>query len=234
MPSTVLVLDWRFPYIHQLPVFDLDYITTIVVMFARNWWIEGPWKMLFSMPYAPWSVETATPDLRYGMYQSWPPGAVLSLYLVAKLTGTEPNITMVNWLNTAGHGLIALFLALSAYLAANILRRPKIEAVALAILAGCLVLLPRGPVFFFSQVYAFDTHIVVFYAFVIFAATLELGASGRSSAELVLLPSDRDFRSAACSSTGCSTSCSRSGWLSGSSVRGRDMAARCVGTKLSG
>ncbi len=178
----VMVLDWRFPYIHQLPVFDLDYITTVMLMFARNWWIEGPWHMLFSMPYAPWSVETATPDLRYGMYQSWPPGAVLSLYLVAKLTGTEPNITMVNWLNVAGHGFIALFLSLSAYFAANILRRPKIEAVVLAIVAGCLVLLPRGPVFFFSQVYAFDTHIVVFYALLIFVATLEFNASDRFSA----------------------------------------------------
>ncbi len=95
----VMVLDWRFPYIHQLPVFDLDYITTVMMMFARNWWIEGPWHMLFSMPYAPLSVETATPDLRYGMYQSWPPGAVIPIYLIALLTNTEPNITMVNWLN---------------------------------------------------------------------------------------------------------------------------------------
>jgi len=178
----VVVLDWRFPYIHQLPVFDLDYITTVMMMFARNWWIEGPWHMLFSMPYAPLSVETATPDLRYGMYQSWPPGAVLSLYLVAKLTGTEPNITMVNWLNVAGHGLIALFLALAAFVAANILRRPNIEGVALAIVAACLVLLPRGPVYFFSQVYAFDTHIVVFYALFIFVTMLELGAAARPSA----------------------------------------------------
>jgi hypothetical protein len=178
----VVVLDWRFPYIHQLPVFDLDYITTVMMMFARNWWIEGPRHMFFSMPYAPLSVETATPDLRYGMYQSWPPGAVLSLYLVAKLTGTEPNITMVNWLNVAGHGLIALFLALAALVAANILRRPNIEGVALAIVAACLVLLPRGPVFFFSQVYAFDTHIVVFYALLILVTMLELRAAARPSA----------------------------------------------------
>lgn len=178
----VIVLDWRFPYIHQLPVFDLDYITTVMIMFARNWWIEGPWQMLFSMPYAPLSVETATPDLRYGMYQSWPPGAVLPLYLVAKLTGTEPNIPMVNWLNVAGHGLIALFLSLAAYFTANLLRRPRIEGVALAIVAACLVLFPRGAVYFFSQVYAFDTHIVVYYALLLFAVALEFGASNRSSA----------------------------------------------------
>jgi hypothetical protein len=178
----VVVLDWRFPYIHQLPVFDLDYITTVSMMFARNWWIEGPRSMLFSMPYAPLSVETATPDLRHGMYQSWPPGAILSIYLVAKLTNTEPNISMVNWLNVAGHGLIALFLSFSAFLAAHVLRRPKIEGVALAITVGCLVLFPRGAVYFFSQIYAFDTHIVVFYALLVFLTTLELGASDRFSA----------------------------------------------------
>lgn len=178
----VAVLDWRFPYIHQLPVFDLDYITSVTMGWARNWWIEGPWHMLFAMPYSPLSVETATPDLRSGMYASWPPGAVASLYLVALLTRTEPNITMVNWLNVAGHGLIALFLALSGYVAAGILRRPAIERVALAILAACLVLFPRGPVFFFSQVYTFDTHIVVFYALLVFVVTLEVAAASRAAA----------------------------------------------------
>lgn len=178
----VVVLDWRFPYIHQLPVFDLDYITSVTMMWARNWWIEGPLHMLFSMPYTPLSVEMATPDLRVAMYQSWPPGAVVSLYLVAKLTNTEPNITMINWLNVAGHGLIALFLAMSGYVAAGILRRPAIDRVALAILAACLVLFPRGPVFFFSQVYTFDTHIVVFYALLVFVATLEVAAASRTAA----------------------------------------------------
>ena len=178
----VVVLDWRFAYIHQVPVFDLDYITTLLMYFARNWWVEGPWHMLFSLPYAPLSVETPTPDLRDGMYQSWPPGAVLSIYLVAVLTGTEPNITMVNWLNVAGHGLIALFLSLSAYVAVHVLRRPRIEGVVLAVTAACLVLLPRGPVFFFSQVYSFDTHIVVFYALFIFVTMLELHAADRPSA----------------------------------------------------
>jgi hypothetical protein len=178
----IAVLDWRFPYIHQLPVFDLDYITSVTMMWARNWWTEGPWHMLFSMPYAPLSVETARPELRFGMYASWPPGAVVSLYLVAKLTNTEPNITMINWLNVAGHGLIALFLAMSGYVAAGILRRPRIERVALAILAACLVLFPRGPVFFFSQVYTFDTHIVVFYALLVFVATLEVAAASRAAA----------------------------------------------------
>src|ERR1700744_3686979 len=81
----ITVLDWRFPYIHQLPVFDLDYITAVTMGWARDWWIEGPWHMLFAMPYSPLSVETATPELRSGMYASWPPGAVASLYLVALL-----------------------------------------------------------------------------------------------------------------------------------------------------
>lgn len=178
----IVVLDWRFPYIHQLPVFDIDYITTIMMMFARNWWIEGPWHMVFSMPYAPLSVETPTPDLRYAMYASWPPGAVLPIYLIARLTNTEPNITMVNWLNVGCHGLIALFLSLSAYFTVHMLRRPRIEGVVLAIMVGCLVLFPRGPVYLFSQVYAFDTLIVVFYALLIFVATLEFDASDQLSA----------------------------------------------------
>src|SRR5262245_7591361 len=98
-----ITLVWRFSYINQIPVYDLDYITAVLTMFARNWWVENPWAMHFSMPYAPLSVEAATPELRYAMYQSWPPGAVLSIYLVAKLVGSEPSIVMVNWLNVAGH-----------------------------------------------------------------------------------------------------------------------------------
>ncbi|HYI26673.1 MAG TPA: hypothetical protein VD863_02385 [Bradyrhizobium sp.] len=175
----IVVLDWRFPYIHQLPVFDLDYITSILTMFARNWWIEKPWSMAFSMPYAPLSVETPTLALRHGMYQTWPPGAVFSIYALAQLTGIPPNITMVNWLNVAGHGLIALFLSLSGYFIAEVLRRSKIERVAIAIVVACVVLFPRGPVYFFSQIFSFDTHIVVFYAALVFLATLECRAAGQ-------------------------------------------------------
>ena len=48
-------------------------------------------------------------------------------------------------------------------------------------MVGCLVLFQRGPVFFFSQVYSFDTHIIVYYALLIFLTTLEFGASDRLS-----------------------------------------------------
>ena len=41
---------------------------------------------------------------------------------------------------------------------------------------------PRGPVFFFSQVYAFDTHVVVYYALLILVVALEFNASDRASA----------------------------------------------------
>ena len=189
----IVVLNWRFPYIHQLPIFDLDYITTVMMMFARNWWIEGPWHMLFSMPYAPLSVETPTPDLRFGMYQSWPPGAVLPIYLIALLTNTEPNITMVNWLNVCCHGLIALFLSLSAYFAVHMLRRPQIEGVALAIMTGCIVLFPRGPVFFlFANLCVRYLHCRLLCAahFCRYARISRVGPAFRAA---LLLSSDRDF-----------------------------------------
>jgi hypothetical protein len=114
----IAVLDWRFPYIHQLPVFDLDYITSVTMGWARNWWIEGPWHMLFAMPYAP----------------------------RASCAGRQSSGSRLRFW------------------------RP----------ASCCSRADRC--FSFPKVYTFDTHIVVFYALLVFAATLEVAAARRTAA----------------------------------------------------
>src|ERR1043165_45078 len=84
-------LGHRLPYMDQIPVFDADSITAEGRMWARMWWDEGPLKMWFTSPRAPLSIETPTMVER-NPYDSWPTGAFVPIYLVAKFLGTAPSI----------------------------------------------------------------------------------------------------------------------------------------------
>jgi hypothetical protein len=167
----LLVLSWRLPYLGQIPVFEWDITTAAATMWARNWWIEGATRMWFSLPYAPLSVETPTLAARR-LYQSWPPGEVFPIYWVALLLRTEPNVVLVNWLNTVSHGLIALFLAFGAFLVCRFNRLGLVGSTAIAMCTISPALMPRGPGYVFSQVYCFTTHIIVYMAAFIFLECL--------------------------------------------------------------
>src|ERR1700733_1676775 len=77
-------LGLRMPYMDQVPVFDSDVMTTLASMWTRMWWDEGPLKMWFSTPAAPVSIEA---PVRW-LYESWPPGSYVPVYLTALLLGT--------------------------------------------------------------------------------------------------------------------------------------------------
>ena len=157
------VLMLRLPYLNQIPVFDADVETAVASMWVHNWWVNGALDMWFALPYSPLSVETPTlADVT--LYQSWPPGAYIPIYLLALLLGIEPNVPLVNWFNAFNHGIIAMAMAFTAF---NIARASKLHVVACGLIAVGVafpVLYPRGPVFFFSQIYDFTTAVLSYLA----------------------------------------------------------------------
>src|SRR4051812_43177632 len=121
----LLVLRSRFPYLDQIPVFDGDVTTSNASIWAYNWWVNGPFNMWFATPYSPLSVETPTlADLT--LYQSWPPGTYVPIYLLAVILGIEPSVPLINWFNVATHGMIAQAVAFTAF---NIARVNKLHIV---------------------------------------------------------------------------------------------------------
>jgi hypothetical protein len=159
----LLVLKYRLPYLDQIPVFDSDVMTSYARMWVHNWWANGPLNMWFATPYSPLSVETPTlADVT--LYQSWPPGAFVPIFLLAKILNVEPSVPLINWFNVATHGIIALAVAFTAF---NIGRLNKLNVLACGLIAigvAFPILYPSGLVYFFSQIYCFTIAILLYAA----------------------------------------------------------------------
>ncbi len=167
----ILVLVQRLPYLDQIPVFDADVTTADANMWAHNWWADGAIRMWFSTPYSPLSVETPTLAAAT-LYQSWPPGAFVAIFLLAKVLSIEPSVPLINWFNVVTHGLIALAVAFAAYNIARLNRLPVVAGGLLAVAVAFPILYPRGLVYFFSQIYCVTTAILLYAAVFILLETL--------------------------------------------------------------
>ncbi len=161
-------LGLRMPYMDQVPVYDADCTTSEASMWARIWWNEGPLRMWFSTPLAPRSIEAPV----YTLYESWPPGSFVPVYLTALLFGTEPSIPMVNWINTSEQGLIALAAAFIAFNIALMNRLGKIGSALIAVGVTLPILLSRGPIYVFSQVYDTTNAVLIYTTAFIMLETL--------------------------------------------------------------
>ena len=161
----------RLPYMNQVPVYDADGISAEASMWARMWWDEGPFKLWFSTPRAPLSIETPTLAART-LYESWPSGAFVPIYLVALILGQEPSVAIVNWINTSLHGLIALAVAFIAFHLA-LLNRLRVLTSGIVAFGTCLpILLSPALIYVFSQIYDVVTAVLIFVALFILLEVL--------------------------------------------------------------
>ena len=151
-------LGMRLPYMDQVPVFDADCTTSEASMWARIWWDQGPLHMWFSTPVAPRTIEAPA----YTLYESWPSGSFVPIYLTALLLGIEPSIPMVNWINTCEHGLVALAAAFIAFNLALMNRLGKVASGLIAVGVCLPILLSRGPIYVFSQVYDVTSAVLIY------------------------------------------------------------------------
>jgi hypothetical protein len=151
-------LGMRLPYMDQVPVFDADCTTSEASMWARIWWNEGPFQMWFSTPVAPRTIEAPV----HTLYESWPPGSFVPIYLTSLLLGIEPSVPLVNWINTCEHGLVALAAAFIAFNIALMNRLGKVAGLLIAIGVSFPILLSRGPIYVFSQVYDVTSAVLVY------------------------------------------------------------------------
>ncbi|WP_044537257.1 hypothetical protein [Bradyrhizobium sp. LTSP885] len=149
-------------------MFDADCTTSEASMWARMWWDEGPLKMWFSTPIAPRSIEAPERVL----YESWPPGAFVPVYLIAMALGREPSVPIVNWINTGEHGLIALAAALIAFNIASMNRIGKVSSGLIAVGVSFPILLSRGPLYVFSQVYDVTNAVLIYTTLFLLLETL--------------------------------------------------------------
>ena len=69
---------------------------------------------------------------------------------------------MVNWINTCEHGLVALAAAFIAFNIALMNRLGKVASLMIAIGVSLPILLSRGPIYVFSQVYNVTSAVLIY------------------------------------------------------------------------
>jgi hypothetical protein len=79
--------------------------------FSKNWYREGLLDLKFGMIENPKSVEFPT-LLSREPYTSYPPGAILPIYIISKLRRHEPTPSLLMKYNLLNHLFIAFFLSL--------------------------------------------------------------------------------------------------------------------------
>jgi hypothetical protein len=105
----------RSPWFGQTGATMSGAMTAGTAGMAKQWYLEGPGHLGFLMYWEPDSIENPTLESRTP-YISYPPGAVIPIYLLAKLSGAAPTPSMVMAYNLANHALIAIVLAILSFL----------------------------------------------------------------------------------------------------------------------
>lgn len=100
----------RAPWFGEAPMNIAGWMTGGSTQMARNWYREGAWAMRFAMYWEPASIEQPYLGKRTP-YVSYPPGAILPLYVAALLLGREPTPGLAMSLSLALHCATALLLA---------------------------------------------------------------------------------------------------------------------------
>ncbi len=154
----------RAPWFGASPVCLETWLNAATMLWAKNWRREGPFTLWFGYFWDPASIEFPTLASR-GMYNSYPPGGALPVYLLYLFTGIEPSIAVV-----MGFALICQAVAVASLMALVFLFARKAGGSAFD--AGCLACVPAlvclllpAPAYLFQMAYI---HIVVLPVFALF------------------------------------------------------------------
>lgn len=144
-----------------------QWLTASTMKFTRNWYRQGAWHLRFLMLENPASVEFPTLESR-SIYCSYPPGCLLPIYAIARITHQEPAAGMIMTYNLANHFLIALLLALTVYLLLVRLSLPPINAALFAAIPPLIELLMPAPLYWHQNVYFTDQAVILPFVLLVF------------------------------------------------------------------
>ena len=153
--------------------------TGSTIKFADNWYQEGPLNLKFAMLENPKSIEFQTISSR-SPYTSYPPGAVIPIYIISELEGHKPTVAMVMGYNLLNQFLIAFILALTIFF---LLRRLKIDifnSFLFSIIPSLLMLLLPGPLYWFQNVFFSDQAVILPFVIYIFLEVFRDGIVGKN------------------------------------------------------
>lgn len=103
----------RSPLVGKTAWLD-SWFSSASVLFAKNWTQTGTFRMRLGMFWNPASVEFPTLASRE-LYSSYPPGAIVPVYVLGRLLGRSPDLELVMAWNLSLQFMIALTLCLLVF-----------------------------------------------------------------------------------------------------------------------
>ncbi|MHB9111835.1 MAG: hypothetical protein ACYC4D_04305 [Thermoleophilia bacterium] len=155
-----------------------DWLTASTLIFSDNWYREGAWNLRFGMYNNPASPENTT-QLSRSPYLSYPPGAVIPVYMISMLSQHEPSVSMVMRYNLFNHLMITIFLALTIYFFLRSLKLRTGIAFSFALIPILLELFLPSPFYYHQNSFFSDQAVILPFVLVVFLEVLRADASGR-------------------------------------------------------
>lgn len=150
-------VDLREPARGVLSFGHHEWLTAHTLKFSRIWWHEGAYDLDFLMMETPPDIEHPTLAQR-AVYPSYPPGAVIGPYLLAKFVNREPSVSLIMWFNLYVHLFVSVCLSLAVWLLTP--ASAGLWRLLSGSFAGCCYLLLPGPLFWQQNVYFTDTAVM--------------------------------------------------------------------------
>lgn len=173
-------LEIREPWqVEELSGGGKQWLTGSTLEFSKEWYHEGPINIHFGMFEYPASVEFPTLKSR-SPYTSYPPGAIIPIYVLSKIRGKEPTISMIMKYNLVNHFLIAFFLSLLVFFFLS--RQLEVDLINSALFATIPILfelLMPGTLYWHQNVFFSDQAVILPFVLFIFLEVLRFASSKR-------------------------------------------------------
>jgi len=170
----------REPWFGQLNNNDHhQWLTGSTLKFSTNWYNEGPIQLRFAMLENPKSIEFPT-LLSRDPYTSYPPGAIIPIYIISKLVSHEPTASLVMRYNLLNQFLVAFILALIIFFFLMQLKIDIVNAFLFSLIPVILELLLPAPLYFFQNVFFSDQAVILPFVLYIFLEVLRDEMNGRN------------------------------------------------------
>jgi hypothetical protein len=139
-----------------------DWLTAQTLIHATNWYDEGPAAVWFGTFWRAKTVESPTLPTR-GFYCSFPPGYVVPIYVISRVLGHPPTVSLIMTYNLINHFFLAFVLAVTVLVVLMQLKVRTLVATILSVVPILLALLLPGPLYVMQAVYFSHTAVLLFF-----------------------------------------------------------------------
>ncbi len=144
-----------------------NHLTGSTILFATHWYNENPLSLGFKMYYLGKSVDSPTPDKRF-VYDTYPPGTIIPIYLISVIAHTPPSPAMVMGYNLFSHFWISFLLACALFLTLRRIRFAYIGSILSAFVTSAIILFMPETMYYLQNVFFSDQAVLLPFAALIF------------------------------------------------------------------